>query len=188
MTVTNKFTEFAGELGCVDVYHQSVELIHIGDTNYYLFGIMDSCTQIVWVELLEESDPLTIMFATLKCFTIFSDYYNIKFKDLLSNGSLKKILEADSNTNKPFTRLLNEKGIAHKTSEESSYANILNSNIKEFWSCLHLDVLKGTIYEDREDLKNKIVSYLYYYNEKRVHKNLRGMTPTEFNKVCPRHL
>lgn len=187
MTVNNRFTEFAGELGCVDVYHHPI-VINNQESTCYLFGIMDSCTQIIWVELIEDLEALSLMFKTLKCFTVFSDYYNIKFRELLSNGSIEKVLNDNTNRVNPFDRLLNEKGVLHRNGNGSSYAEVLNNSIKEFWTCLHLDLLKGTIYEDQDELKDKIISYLYYYNEKRVHKNLRGMTPTEFNKICPRHI
>lgn len=187
MNTTNRFTEFAGELGCVDVYHYPVKINNL-ETECYLFGIIDSCTQIVWVEIIEDLEALSLMFTTLKCFTIFSDYYNIKFRELLSNGAIEKVLNTNDEKMNPFDRLLVEKGIFHRKSEGSAYSEILNNNIKEFWISLHLDLLKGTVYEDKNDLKDKIISYLYYYNEKRVHKGLRGMTPTEYNKICPRHL
>ncbi|MFD0963597.1 IS3 family transposase [Pseudofulvibacter geojedonensis] len=187
MTVNNRFTEFAGELGCVDIYHHPIEINNEGKT-YYLFGIIDSCTQIVWVELIEDLEALCLMFKTLKCFTVFSDYYNIKFRELLSNGSIEEVLKGSTDRINPFDMLLIEKGVIHKKGQGSSYAEVLNANIKEFWASLHIDLIKGTIYEDKDELKNKIISYLYYYNEKRVHKNLRGMTPTEFNKTCPRHI
>lgn len=187
MTASNRFTEFAGELGCADIYQHPIK-INEKETTCYLFGIMDSCTQIVWIEIVDDLEALNLMFKALKCFTVFSDYYNIKFRELLSNGSIGRMLENKSTAINPFDRLLDEKGIEHRKEKSFSYTAVLNSSIKEFWMSIHLDLLRGTVYETKEDLKDKIISYLYYYNEKRVHKNLRGMTPTEFNKICPRHI
>jgi len=184
LTITNKSTEFAGELGCVDIYQQPIVLHDDNETPYYLFGILDTCTQIVWVEVIEETEALTLMFASLKCLTIFSDYYNIKFKEIKSNSSFKELFNANS----PFDRLLIEQNITHNKSVDSISPLVGDNLVKEFWDSIYVDLLKDTFIENKKSLKRRIVDYLYYYNEKRVHQKLRGMTPNEFNKECFRHI
>lgn len=188
MTITNKSTEFAGELGCVEVYHIPVKLKGEAETSYYLFGVLDTCTQIVWVEVIEETEALTIMFAGLKCFTIFSEYYNIKFKEIKSNIASSELLIDMPKENSPFERLLKEQNILYQKSVSSESPKIITNLVKEFWDTIYDDLLRDTCIESKKILKQKIVDYLYYYNEKRVHKKLRGMTPNEFNKECFRHI
>ena len=61
-------------------------------------------------------------------------------------------------------------------------------NIYSKYKQIYIDLLKDTCIENKKSLKRRIVDYLYYYNEKRVHKKLRGMTPNEFNEECFRHI
>jgi len=188
LTITNKSTEIAGELGCVDVYHKPIRLNEEKEVSYYLFGVLDTCTQIVWVEVLEETEALTLMFASLKCFTTFSDYYNIKFKAIKSNNSLSELLDNVPNSNIPFERLLDEQNILHHNSVDATSSTTITNLMKEFWDSIYIDLLKDTCIENKKSLKQKVVDYLYYYNEKRIHGKLRGMTPNEFNKECFRHI
>lgn len=186
MTITNRFTEFAGELACIDVYTLPKPVMLDENEEYYLLGIIDSCTQIVWVELIEDTEPLTIMFGALKCFRIFSDYYSIKFREVLSDKSLGMSRHSKGVLKHPFSRLLKEMDIVHRQTYSNPYILLTSERIKEFWGVMTTDMLNNTRYTSPESLKEKIVEYLYYYNEKRVHQNLGGMTPNEFNKICPR--
>lgn len=188
MTILNKSSDFAGELGCVEIFHTPVKLKEEQETSYYLFGVLDTCTQIVWVEVIEQTDDLTFMFASLKCFTVFSDYYSIKFKEIKSNDTLSGLLSKMPNVNSPFERLLDEQNILLHKSDESLYTTTTCSLLKEFWDSIYIDLLSDVCIKNKKSLKQKIVEYLYYYNEKRVHKNLRGMTPNGFNKLCARHV
>ena len=92
----------------------------------------------------------------------------------------------DSKT--PFERLLFEQNILLHKSEDCSNVMKEDNLIKEFWDSIYIDLLKDTFIENKKSLKQRIVDYLYYYNEKRVHKKLKGMTPNEFNKECFRHI
>jgi len=181
----NGDTEFAGEIGYIDLFQYPIQLYEDSNTSQYLFGIIDTCTQIVWIEVLDETEALTMMFATLKCFNIFSEYYNVKFKEVRFNENLKELLVAVNGVSTPFQRLLSEQSVDYK--EESPKIN-LNDQANEFWECIYTDLLKDRIFENKCSLKEKIVAYLYYYNEKRIHKKLRGMTPNGFNKRCSRHI
>ena len=146
MTITNKSTEFAGELGYVDIYQQPIKLHEDKETSYFLFGVLDTCTQIVWVEVLEETEALTLMFASLKCFTIFSDYYNIKFKGIKSSDTCEVLLNG---VNTPFERLLCEQNILHHKLEDSICARTRSDFSKEFWDSLYVDLLKDTCIEQK---------------------------------------
>ena len=158
------------------------------EASYYLFGVLDTCTQIVWVEVIEETEALTLMFASLKCFTIFSDYYNIKFKGIKASKAFNGVSNDVSDANTPFERLLNEQNILHHNSGDSESPRPITNLVKGFWDSIYDDLLKDTCIENKKYLKQKIVDYLYYYNEKRVHEKLKGMTPNEFNKECFRHI
>jgi len=188
LTITNKSTVFAGELGCVDIYHKQIKLQEDTESSYYLFGVLDTCTQIVWVEVIEETEALTFMFASLKCFSVFSEYYNIKFKEIKCNNSFNELLLSTSSPKTPFERLLFEQNILFHKSKSCSSVVKEDNLIKEFWDAIYDDLLKDTFIENKKSLKQRVVDYLYYYNEKRVHNKLRGLTPNEFNKECFRHV
>ena len=171
----------AGELAHVDIHHLSKGIIANDNNRYYLYGIIDSCTRVVWVELIEDVTSLTTMFAALKSFNILADHYNIKFTELLSdNGSEfgKKVTK--DKTKHSFERLLLELGIKHRYIRP--YRPQTNGKIERFWRTIEDDLLRETYFESKEHLKEEILQYLYYYNEERSHQSLNGMTPNKFNQ------
>ena len=171
----------AGELAHVDNHYLSKGIIANDNKRYYLYGIIDSCTRVVWVELIEDITSLTTMFAALKSFNVLADHYNIKFTELLSdNGSEfgKKVTK--DKTKHPFERLLLELGIKHRYIRP--YRPQTNGKIERFWRTIEDDLLRETYFESKEHLKEEILQYLYYYNEERSHQSLNGMAPNKFNQ------
>lgn len=177
--------EKAGELGHIDTHYLPKGVIANDNSRYYLFGLIDSCTRVVWVELVEDLKALTAMFAALKSFNILADHYNIKFKEVLTdNGSEFGKKGSKTKGNHPFERLLNELEIKHRYIRP--YRPQTNGKIERFWRTIEEDLIRETYFESKEHLKEEILQYLYYYNEERSHQSLNGIAPNKFNKNCPR--
>jgi hypothetical protein len=81
----------AGELAHLDNHYLPKGIVQ-GEPKkrYYLYGVIDSCTRVVWVELIEDITALTTMFAGLKSFNILSQHYNIYFTKTEINTLLKE--------------------------------------------------------------------------------------------------
>jgi transposase InsO family protein len=177
--------EKAGELAHIDTHHLSKSIIAYGNTRYYLLGVIDSCTRVAWVELIEDTKALTTMFATLKSLNILADHYNIKFKEVLTdNGPEFGQKTSKIKTNHPFERLLMEMGVKHRYIKP--YRPQTNGKIERLWRTLEEDLLRDTYFDSKEHLKEEILQYLYYYNEQRPHQALNGLTPNIFNQNCHR--
>lgn len=178
--------EKAGELAHIDTHYLPKGIVSIEpDKRYYLYGIIDSCTRVAWVELTEDITALTTMFVGLRSFNILASHYNIKFKEVLTDNGPefgKKI--SKSKAGHPFERMLKELDIKHRYIRP--YRPQTNGKIERFWRTIEEDLIQGTYFESKEHLKEEILQYLYYYNQQRPHQSLDGKAPNIFNQKCQR--
>ena len=54
--------EKAGELGHIDCHYLGKDLIVSASKRYYLVCLMDDCTRVTWVDVVEDIRSLTVMF------------------------------------------------------------------------------------------------------------------------------
>jgi len=178
--------EKAGELAHIDTHYLPKGIVYDEPKKrYYLYGVIDSCTRVAWVELTEDLTSLTTMFAGLRSFNILAEHYNIKFSEVLTdNGPEFGKKESKTKNKHPFERMLNELGVKHRYIKP--YRPQTNGKIERFWRTLEDDLIKGTYFKNKENLKEEILQYIYYYNEERPHQSLNGLPPNKFNQNCPR--
>lgn len=176
----------AGELAHIDTHYLAKGIVNSEpNKRYYLYGIIDSCTRVAWVELTEDITSLTTMFAGLKSFNILASHYNIKFKEALTdNGPEFGPRQSNSKDKHPFERMLSELGIKHRYIRP--YRPQTNGKIERFWRTIEDDLLRETYFESKEHLQEEILQYINYYNEERAHQGLNGEAPNKFNQNCPR--
>ncbi|WP_417784740.1 integrase core domain-containing protein [Tenacibaculum sp.] len=176
----------AGELGHIDTHYLPKGIVSSEPKKrYYLYGIIDSCTRVAWVELTEDLTALTTMFTGLRSFNILASHYNIKFKEVLTdNGPEFGKKESKSKANHPFERMLSELEIKHRYIKP--YRPQTNGKIERFWRTIEEDLIHGTYFESKEHLKEEILQYIYYYNQERPHQSLNGVAPNIFNQKCQR--
>ncbi len=177
--------EKAGELGHIDTHHLSKDLI-VGDRKRrYLVGVVDSCTRIAWVEMVEDIQSLTVMFAALRMMNILKVNYNIQFQEVLTdNGPEFGTRESQKKRQHPFERMLEEIGVKHRYTRP--YRPQTNGKVERFWRTLNEDLIEGTTFESEEEFKKELEQYIYYYNTLRPHQALGGKTPLEYLNSCPR--
>ena len=173
--------ERIGELVHIDCHQLSkgITISHSAKT-YYLLGLIDDCSRISWVEVLENKKSLNVMFATLKAFNILRMQYGIEVEAVMTdNGSeFGSGKNANNKEDNPFERLLLEMGIKHIYTKP--YQPQVNGKIERFWKTLKEDFLEDAQYDDLDDLKEELLGFLVYYNEHRAHSSLDGMTPKDF--------
>jgi len=51
--------------------------------------------------------------------------------------------------------------------------------IERFWKTLKEDFIEDALYENLEDLKEKLLGFLVYYNEHRPHSAISNLTPKQ---------
>ena len=171
--------EYAGQMGHIDAYHISGNIIPGKAKRYYLVGLIDDCTRIAWAELVEDVKSLTVMFSTLKMINYLSLEYGIQYEEILSdNGSEFSSRTEKSQPSHPFERMLIELGIKHRYIRP--YRPQTNGKIERFWRTLYDDLIDGTTFDGVKGFQDELYKYLIYYNEKRPHQALKGLTPKQF--------
>lgn len=175
----------AGELGHIDTHHLSKDLIVADRKRRYLVSVVDSCTRIAWVEMVEDIQSLTVMFAALRMMNILKVNYNIQFQEVLTdNGPEFGTKESKKKRQHPFERMLEEMGVKHRYTRP--YRPQTNGKVERFWRTLNDDLIEGTTFESEEEFKKELEQYIYYYNTLRPHQALGGKTPLEYLNSCPR--
>jgi transposase InsO family protein len=145
-----------------------------------MVAVIDSCTRLVWAEVVKDIKSLTVMFSVMRCFQVLQQEYGIKFQEALTdNGPEFGKKESKSKENHPFERMLMETGIKHRYIRP--YRPQTNGKIERFWRTIEEDMLQETYYDSFEELENELIEYLYYYNHERPHQGIDGDTPANFN-------
>jgi transposase InsO family protein len=177
--------EKAGELGHVDCHHLSKDLIANESKKYYLVAVIDSCTRIAWVEVIEDIKALSVMFACLRCMNHIKGRYDFKFAELLTdNGPEFGPKSSSKRDDHPFERLCMELGAKHRHTRP--YRPQTNGKVERFWRTLNEDLIDGTYFESFEHFKQELLDYMIYYNQLRPHQALNGETPQKFAEKCQR--
>lgn len=175
--------EKAGELAHVDLHHLSKAIVSGQSKKRYLLCVVDDCTRIAWAELVDDCKSLTAMFATLKCFNILADQFQIRFEEVMTdNGPEFGTKVSKQKDGHPFERLLTELGIKHRYTQP--YRPQTNGKVERFWRTIEEDMLRDTFYDSEDQLREELIQYLYYYNHERHHQGINNI-PVIFKKLLP---
>lgn len=79
---------------------------------------------------------------------------------------------------KAYQHLLKEKGIIQSMSRKGNCLD--NAVIENFFGTLKSELFYLKQYQNIEELKNDIKSYIHYYNHDRLRLNLNGMSPVQY--------
>lgn len=170
--------ERAGELAHIDCHHLSKDMIAGDKQRYYLVCVMDSCTRVVWAEVVEDIKSISVMFAALRCFNHLTERYAIRFEEALTdNGPEFGPRESKQKQHHPFERMLMELGIRHRYIR--AYRPQTNGKVERFWRTLNEDLIEGTYFESIEHFKDELLKYILYYNKLRPHQGLDGISPEQ---------
>jgi len=177
--------EKAGELGHIDCHYLSKDMVMSDSRRRYLVGVIDSCTRVAWVEVVDDIKALTVMFATLRCFNHISQNYNVQFAEVLTdNGSEFGPKGSNKKASHPFERMLTELDVKHRYTRP--YRPQTNGKIERFWRTLNDDLITGTYFESFDNFEDELLKYILYYNQLRPHQALGGKTPKDFAENCQR--
>ena len=168
----------AGEMGHLDCHHLSRDLIASDPKRRYLVCLIDDYSRLAWAEVVEDIRALTVMFATMRCFKIFGEHYQIQFEEILTdNGPEFGPKQSTNKDRHPFERLLMEMQVKHRYTRP--YRPQTNGKVERFWRTLKEDLIEGTYFESVDQFNEELIQYLAYYNHARPHQGIGGKVPIE---------
>jgi len=177
--------EKMGEMAHIDVHYLSRDIILNDSKRRYLVCVLDDCSRIAWAEIVDDIKSLTVMFATMRCFNLLLQQYQIQFKEVLTdNGAEFGTKQKKNKREHPFERMLIEMNIKHRYTRP--YRPQTNGKVERFWRTIEEDLLEETTFASIEQLQEELIQYLYYYNHERPHQGINGKSPVEFAKFCQR--
>lgn len=166
----------AGSLAHIDCHYLPKGVVKSDpQRRYYVLGVMDDYSRILWVEVLPSIKSIDVTFGMLDAITILQDRYGIVFEEALTDNGSEFCGGPKTMNSHPFERLLQHFAIKHRRTKP--YRPQTNGKIERFWRTFEEDVIEGAIFEDLDALKDAVLGYNFYYNEHRPHQGIQGKTP-----------
>ena len=133
----------------------------------YLSAIIDLYDKSIVSYVLSNSNNNKLVFDTFD-------------KALASNPGAQPIFHSDRGfqyTSKIFKFKLDEAGMIQSMSRVGKCID--NGPMEGFWGTLKSEAFYGLKFENETALRLKIDEYIFFYNNFRLQRNLKGMTPNE---------
>ena len=133
----------------------------------YLSAIIDLYDRSIVSHVISKSNNNKLVFDTFD-------------KALAANPGAKPIFHSDRGfqyTSKQFKFKLDQAGMIQSMSRVGKCID--NGPMEGFWGTLKSESFYGLKFNDEQALRNKIEEYIFFYNNYRFQKNIKGMTPNE---------
>lgn len=167
-----------GELVHVDTFDLP-KCIFQDNKKRYLSGMIDDCSRLNYVEMIEKKAAMETGQAMIKGAKWF-DLHGIEIEKLMSdNGSEYTSVhqKVEGRRMHVFEIMLSYMGIHHIYTKP--YTPKTNGKIERFWKILKTDFLPGLRGLQIAEFNDKLRQYMYYYNYLRQHGGIAYQTPFE---------
>lgn len=174
--------ETAGSLAHIDCHYLPKGILqNEPQKRYFVLGVIDDFSRIVWVEVIPSLTALDVTFAMLDAITILNQRYNMVFEEALTDNGSEFCGGVKTMDQHPFERLLQHFSIKHRKTKP--YRPQTNGKIERFWRSFDEEVIDGSEFADLDALKNAVLGYNFYFNEHRPHQGIDGQTPLSKIKI-----
>jgi len=169
---------YPGELSHADTYYLSKTLF-IERTKYYLFGLLDDCTRLCYVELIKNLCSSTVtkaFFNGCKWFAV----HGFKIEEVMTDNGSEFTAYTSQKAKKThfFETMLDIFEIKHRYT--LPYRPQANGKIERFWRILYDECTRlQTISLSKEDFIAELNGFMYRYNYLRKHGGLGYITPLD---------
>ena len=175
---------YPGELLHADTFTLSKTLV---DTRkkYYLFGILDDCTRLTYVELLDRATASNVSQAFSRAYKWF-DLHGVRTEKVMTdNGPEFTAYTSEKAKDSHFFETM-LKIFFVKHSYTRPYRPQTNGKIERFWKILNQECIlcqRKTLTKD--ELIAELNGFMYRYNYERRHGALKYQTPlTKLKKIA----
>ena len=168
----------AGSLAHIDCHYLPKSIIKSDPTKkYFIFGVIDDYSRIVWTEVIESTKAIDATFAMMDAITIMNKRYGIQFEEAMTDNGGEFCGKEKTLREHPFERLLMYFSIKHIRTQ--AYRPQTNGKIERFWRSFDDEVIEGAVFETLDDLKDAVLGYNFYFNEHRPHQGINGKKPID---------
>lgn len=169
---------YPGEQAHADTFVLAKTLF-IDRTRRYLFGLLDDCTRLCYVELIPDIKSATVTKAFFKGYKWFA-LHGINIKEVLTDNGV----EFTSYTSQKakdlhfFETMLKIFDIHHRYTRP--YRPQTNGKIERFWKILNNECIRlQTKSQTEQEFIAELNGYMYRYNYQRRHSALNYQTPLD---------
>ena len=170
--------KYPGELLHADTYSLAKTLVN-DRRKYYLLGMIDDCTRLCQVELIERLTAAEASMAASKLFKWFSVHGILAEEVMTDNGiEFTAFTSQKAKETHFFETTLRMFNVKHRCTKP--YRPQTNGKIERFWRILHEECIqcqKDTLSKD--DLIAELNGFMYRYNYLRRHSALKYQTPLD---------
>lgn len=169
---------YPGELSHADTYCLS-QTLFIERVKYYLFGLLDDCTRLCYVELIKDLRSPTVTKAFFNGFKWFA-VHGFKIEETMTDNGSEFTAYTSERAKKThfFETMLKIFDIKHRYTQP--YRPQANGKIERFWKILYNECIKlQTISLSKEDFIAELNGFMYRYNYLRRHGGLSYITPLD---------
>lgn len=170
--------KYPGELLHADTYSLAKTLV-IERKKYYLLGLIDDCTRLCHIELMDKVNAAETAMATSKALKWFSVHGILPEEIMTDNG-----VEFTSYTSQKakethfFETMLRMFNVKHRYTRP--YRPQTNGKIERFWRILNQEcILCQQKSLTKDELLAELNGFMYRYNYQRRHSALKYRTPLD---------
>jgi transposase InsO family protein len=170
--------KYPGELLHADTYSLGKTLL-VERRKYFLFGLIDDCTRLCHVELVNGVNAAEVSMAASKALKWFSVHGILPEEVMTDNGvEFTAFTSQKAKETHFFETMLKMFNIKHRYTRP--YRPQTNGKIERFWRILYEEFILCQIKSlTKDELLAEINGFMYRYNYQRRHSALKYITPLD---------
>lgn len=170
--------KYPGELLHADTYSLAKTLV-LNRKKYYLLGLIDDCTRLCHVELIDRITAADVATATSKALKWFTVHGILPEEIMTDNGvEFTAYTSQKAKETHFFETMLKMFNIKHRYTRP--YRPQTNGKIERFWRILNEEcILCQDKTLTKDELLAEINGFMYRYNYQRRHSSLKYITPLD---------
>lgn len=169
---------YPGELLHSDTYTLSKTLV-VERKKYYLFGLLDDCTRLTYIELVDRLTAANVSQAFSRGYKWFN-LHGIKPQEVMTDNGVEFTCYTSQKAKDThfFETVLKIFDVKHRYTPP--YRPQVNGKIERFWKILYDEcILCQRATSTKEQLIAEVDGFMYRYNYQRRHGSLNYQTPLD---------
>ena len=170
--------KYPGELLHADTYSLAKTLVN-ERKRYYLLGLIDDCTRLCHVEIIDKIRAAEVTLATSKSLKWFLAH-GITTEEIMTDNGVEFTCYTSQRAKDThfFETMLKIFNIKHRYTKP--YRPQTNGKIERFWRILNEEcILCQNKTLTKDELKAELDGFMYRYNYQRRHSSLKYITPLD---------